>query len=478
MMTVAPHKKIVADSAPNDFSCPFLTHMHQHMQWACYADGFGNRPTVAVACSGGADSVALLVALHHLTQLDDTVLSGGRVVALTVNHGLRDTAGQDCDFVADLAKQLGIDYHILHWHHNENKVATGIQEKARHARYDLLSDWCHKNGVLHLCTGHHRGDQIETVIMRQNAGSGAYGLAGMATVAYHPWGRVLRPMLGVDKTQCESFLRTQGIGWVHDPSNNNQNFERVRIRRHMTVTQQSESLSLAEQSAHYRCAMDKRMGALLPRCQIFASGCVAVPLSVIQNLSPHDRREWCVRLVSAVGGLHYRMGAKDIAPLMDALQDYFANSDCNADFRGISVGGCDITVWQNRFWIVRSWGVVKSMPVNMQNGQSALMGLWDNKFDSITIPVSHDETMDPAQQENAELGVLGKKGWQTLAPLLEGDMRAQIRARLPLCAIYGLPTVRQNSQIMAVQGLYNADLLKINWHMTRKITPDPFSFGI
>ena len=486
MMAFADKKQMVCitDSPslfPISLSDTFLHKVAKDLEtFSC----FGACPTVAVACSGGADSMALLLALHHLTQSKDNVLSGGRVVALTVNHGLRNTAEQDCDFVVGVAHSLGIESHVLYWQNKaENKgqkdhqsVTTAIQERARNARYGLLSGWCQKNGVLHLCTGHHRDDQIETVIMRQNAGSGVYGLAGIAPVTCHHWGRILRPMLNLQKQDCEDFLRAQGMDWVHDPSNDNTIFERVRLRQTITPEMHSEFLNIAKQSKQYRMHMDNRMGALLPQCDILASGCVAVPVDVLQALSADACREWCVRLVSAVGGLNYRIGAKDISPLMNALNTYFSNADCSVeDFKGVSVGGCDITLCHGQFWIVRSWGVVQPMTLTSctPHANHTYTQQWDNKFDVFVKPASHKSADD-----SIELGVLGKKGWQTLAPLLDPDMRQQIRTRLPLAAIYGLPTVRQNSTIMAVQGLYNADLLKINWHMTRKITPDPFSFGI
>ncbi|MGE5269322.1 MAG: tRNA lysidine(34) synthetase, partial [Thiohalocapsa sp.] len=107
--------------------------------------GFEARPLVAVATSGGPDSMALaLLADRWARHL------GGRATALTVDHGLRPESGAEAAIVAGWLTTHGIAAEILRW--DGMKPATGVQEAAREARYRLLAEWCRVHGVLHLVT--------------------------------------------------------------------------------------------------------------------------------------------------------------------------------------------------------------------------------------------------------------------------------------------------------------------------------------
>ena len=415
---------------------------------------FGMHPTIAVACSGGADSLALLLALHELTQCKNNILSGGRVVALTVNHGLRDMAQADCEFVKSRCDELGIDCHVLYWEHNG--ISARIQEQARNARYELLSNWCLDNGVLHLCLGHHYDDQIETVIMRKNAGSGLYGLAGMNGVSYYHWGRILRPMLGISKANCETYLRNMGVDWVYDVSNDNTNFQRVSIRQSMTDSRRDDAVLLLDESGKIRHDLDVAVGHLFPDITAYAMGCVVVPIAVLQGTSNDIRHELLVRLISNVGGLNYRIGAKDLTPLSHQLHDYLDNG---IEFRGVSVGGCDVFLWCDSVWIIRSWGVVSPL-LSSDNKHR-----FDDKFDVGAMP------------NDTELSLLGKKGWHDLCQILSIDDKKQIRDKYPMQVIYTLPTLWKKGEILWVMGVFHDEILKIQWRMNRKIAPCPFSIG-
>ncbi|HZD25370.1 MAG TPA: tRNA lysidine(34) synthetase TilS, partial [Alphaproteobacteria bacterium] len=134
---------------------------------------FEATPALAVAVSGGADSLALALLADGWARR-----RGGVATALTVDHGLRPEAAAEARRVGRWLAARGIPHRILRW--RGDKPATAVQAKARAARYALLADWCRRHGVLHLLTAHHRGDQAETVLMRLAHGSGVDGLAGMA----------------------------------------------------------------------------------------------------------------------------------------------------------------------------------------------------------------------------------------------------------------------------------------------------------
>ncbi|MDE8349470.1 MAG: tRNA lysidine(34) synthetase TilS, partial [Acidocella sp.] len=114
-----------------------------------------------------------------------------------------------------------------------------LQETARAARYEALLAACRAEACLFLLLGHHAGDQSETVTMR--ADRGPHGLEGMAGWAARNDVLLLRPLLGVQPEQLRAFLVEQHMAWLEDPSNSNEKFERVRIRKSGTQTLAADS---------------------------------------------------------------------------------------------------------------------------------------------------------------------------------------------------------------------------------------------
>ncbi len=188
---------------------------------------FEARPQLAVAVSGGADSLALALLAERWARA-----RGGRIVALTVDHGLRRESAGEAAAVARWMKRRGIAHRILVW--RGAKPGAGIQAAARAARYRLLEDWCaaraRARGIVHLLLGHQREDQAETLLLRLERGSAAYGLAAMPAITERPGVRLLRPLLAVPRAALADFLRREGQAWIDDPSNRDRRYRRVHMR--------------------------------------------------------------------------------------------------------------------------------------------------------------------------------------------------------------------------------------------------------
>ena len=146
--------------------------------------GFEKRPTVAVAVSGGADSMALAILANRWARQ-----RRGKIVALTVDHGLRAGSRAEAKEAHRQLTSRGIDCMLLVW--RGNKPKSGVQAAARDARYRLMAQWCRRHSVLHLLVAHHREDQAETILHRLARTSGVDGLAGMAAVHELPDIRLL-----------------------------------------------------------------------------------------------------------------------------------------------------------------------------------------------------------------------------------------------------------------------------------------------
>ncbi|MCI5634279.1 MAG: tRNA lysidine(34) synthetase TilS [Alphaproteobacteria bacterium] len=179
---------------------------------------------VAVGVSGGADSLALV-----LQAAEELAVFGRKVVALTVDHGLRPTSQMEAEYVAGLMQKYGIEHHILSW--QGEKPQTGVEEAARQARYALIAEWCLQNGVRILLTAHHAKDQAETFLMRLQRGSGLEGLCGIREYSVRGGLVILRPLLNTAPEELRNYLKARKIEWVEDESNADTKFLRGRIRK-------------------------------------------------------------------------------------------------------------------------------------------------------------------------------------------------------------------------------------------------------
>ena len=178
---------------------------------------------IGIAVSGGPDSLALLLLAAAARP--------GRIEAATVDHGLRPEGAAEGAMVAALCEKLGGPHQVLTVEWTE-KPETGLQERARAKRYALLAKWAQERGLTTLVTAHHLDDQAETALMRLMRGAGVRGLGAMRRLGRAPAGRVplARPLLGWRRSELEQICVDAGVAPAQDPSNSDQQFERVRIR--------------------------------------------------------------------------------------------------------------------------------------------------------------------------------------------------------------------------------------------------------
>lgn len=306
---------------------------------------FEAAPVLAVAVSGGRDSLALALLARAWA-----VGRGGSVIALIVDHGLRAESAGEATTTLGVLRQQGIEGVILRW--SGAKPRSAVQEAARAARYRLLREECRRRGILHLLLAHHADDQAETVTMRAARGSGPDGLAGMAALVEQPDVRLLRPLLRVPRTCLTATLLERGVRWLDDPSNADPRFERARLRSGQ------RGLTAAPAGDEERTQRERDLAqAAVETVEFLPEGALAIDRAAYGRLGRDLRARLLSRLVQAVGGGEH-------PPRRDRLEKAVLRL-CEPAARGKSGRSQDFTLlgcrlqlrqhpeWRRLWWIVR-----------------------------------------------------------------------------------------------------------------------------
>ena len=195
---------------------------------------------LGIAVSGGPDSLALVLLAHGAMP--------GRIAAATVDHGLRAESVAEAALVSKFCQSLGVPHAVL-----KVEVALGnVQAMARSARYAALAGWAEREELAALATGHHADDQAETLLLRLTRGSGVAGLAGVRARGLVPGTQLplLRPVLEFRRAELAAVVVAAGIAAVQDPSNQDDKFDRARLRKALAQADWLDVPALAASAGH------------------------------------------------------------------------------------------------------------------------------------------------------------------------------------------------------------------------------------
>jgi len=396
------------------------------------AGPFEREPKLAVAVSGGSDSLALAILAKAWA-----VARGGAVTALIVDHGLRSESAAEARRVAGWLRGLGIAGRILTW--TGPKPRSGIQEAARAARYGLLGAWCRRAGVFHLLVAHQREDQAETVWMRAARGSGIEGLAGIAAIVELRGFRLLRPLLGQGRDELRAMLTDLGQPWIDDPSNADLRFERPRLRAAWGAAWRAAGTTgdgtpgggrtgggampgidsilahaamAARSRRHREAAADTLLGAAV---SLHPEGYAEISIEDLRRAPPELAGLVLRRVIATIGGRIHPPRREKIERLCQAL---LGQGPGRGPGRGQTLAGCRIVIRPDAVALVirEQAAVIDRRPVAA--GQTVL---WDGRF-LITLA---------AGRGHFELAPLGREGLGNFARLLPVRLPPAVRVTLP-----------------------------------------------
>lgn len=403
---------------------------------------------VALAVSGGADSTALM---HLVARWMDRTgrpqhCAGDRdaVTVVTVDHGLRPESAAEALWVKRRAEELGFSHATLVW--PGPKPATGLQEAARAARYELmrrfvteetaLGDWPTVRAIV---TAHTEDDQAETVLMRLARGSGVDGLSAMQVRACVGGVNVLRPLLATPKARLVATLEASGLSWLADPSNDCARFERVRIR---AAREQLASLGLTSEAlaasarrlARARDALEAAATDLAKRADldVHAGAFATLDRSVVLA-APLDLG---VRLMAHLVGL---FGGHPEPARLSRVEDLCARLAVQPDGQSTLAGS--VVRWsadRDRISVWRESTRGDLPTLDLKAGESAL---WDRRFH--------------VRLGAAGLGTVHPPATPVAVRALGAEVYARLRRRYaalscPAAAAASLPSFWANGELLAV----------------------------
>ena len=282
---------------------------------------FSDQEEIAVAVSGGSDSLALLLMLADWAKEH-----GKKIHCLTVDHGLRAASADEALMVGKHCAGLGIAHDILTW--DGIKPTTGLSKAAREARYELMAARCLELGICDLVLGHQRDDQAETLLMRlSRSDQGGRGLAGMPskTECWTEAGRKImlhRPLLDFSRLDLQTFLSARAVKWVSDPTNDNDVYERVRVRSDLKHNKmfREKLVSYAKISARYRAAMSLNAAQFITEhVQPIRFGALSIDKAAL-DASPEPVAVLVLQvLLSVVGGRDYLPSVLDVQRVLESI---------------------------------------------------------------------------------------------------------------------------------------------------------------
>ncbi len=363
---------------------------------------------IAVAVSGGGDSMALLHLADRWTRRRGTALQ-----ALTVDHGLRTESAAEAAMVKAFCARRGIAHETLVWRSD----GTGnLSAKAREGRYRTMADACTARGIAALLTGHTLDDQAETVLLRLGRGSGVDGLAGMRPVTAL-WGlRILRPLLDMPRAPLRGILAAEDIPWADDPTNEDRDYARIRARDALPALADTgitpARLAATARSMHEaRVVLDACADAFRAQhCTVSPLGYITLPPASLRDAPVETARRVFARLLCEVSGAPYRPRLDALAALMDRAT--------RPGFGGATLHGCRVDIPGGMLVVQREPRACTAI------ASPARGGLWDGRF-HVALP--------PDPPPGTRIAATGEAGLRHLkrakAPLPPGWTAAPRPAR-------------------------------------------------
>ena len=321
---------------------------------------------IIVAVSGGSDSIALLLLASSWAKSVDATLQ-----VVTIDHGLRPEAAAEAAFVSGVSEGLDLPHLTLAW--EGVKPDGGISNAARNARYQLLEEFALDIGAKTILVGHTANDQAETILMRNARGEDGQqgrGLSGISPLMLLPKRtQLIRPLLGISRNTLRSYLKEMTQSWIEDPSNFDEAYERVRVRKELGDNEEKifDICKFAKLSGRLREVVAVEASAILEsHVQVSQGPLYLLPKYSIVNTTSSVQKLVLQVLIAIAGGAEYFVSDSIIQRLLDEtsenrltmghcvvekVDDGFKFYREKRNLPSIVIGPGDHVLWDGRFLI-------------------------------------------------------------------------------------------------------------------------------
>lgn len=334
---------------------------------------------IALAVSGGGDSMAMLYLAHNWTRV-----WGVQLHVVTVDHGLRAESADEAEMVARECRDLGWPHETVRWHWD----GTGnVMDAARRARLDLIDGW--RGEVDHVLMAHTMDDVAETFVMRLQRGAGVEGLAAMAARRRVPQGfEVLRPCLGMRRHELRHYLKVLQGPWVEDPTNQDITYDRARVRALIAEAglDVAALTGTAEAMVRAREALNARAAEVWGRVGREVHGTLVFDRAGFESVERDTQMRLLAKGVQYVASAEYRPRGRAVAGLLDRVT---AGGSA-------TLHGCEVRVGRNELRLYREFKAVAEVTAPF-----APETVWDGRW-RVSGPG------DPS----CEIRALGDEGWR------------------------------------------------------------------
>jgi len=341
---------------------------HIYFRFREKISSFVGKEKYAIAVSGGSDSLALST-LAKLYSLEN----GNDFIALIIDHKLRKESANEAKQTYKSLTQNKIKAKILTY--QGEKFSSNIQKKARDLRYDLFEKYCAKNKIKFLILAHHQDDLIENFYIRLIRGSGIKGLTSLQNIfEYNKNFYLLRPLLNFNKQELLTVTKKSYSSWIEDPSNKNDKFLRVRIRKMQTKLQKEgfdperiiktiENLNTAKDSLDFYIFKSEKK-----YLKFFKEGYATLKSSIFNNEAQEVVFRVIIKAIHFVSGEYY-------PPRSDSLKSLMKNLSVKS-FKSSTLGGCLIEKNKN---IISFYREDRNVAVETLNKTKQKTN-WDDRF--------------------------------------------------------------------------------------------------
>ena len=390
---------------------------------------------IAIAVSGGSDSMALLD-LSRLWAIEHNI----EIVAITVNHNLRASALSEIKFVREFCQLNNIECHVLNWTEN---VSSNIQQKARLARYQLITSLCRQLQILHLFTGHHKDDNVENFIMRLFKGSGPIGLT-KNNEYFHNNIRILRPLHNFSKDECRQYLNSFNIQWVEDESNFSNKYLRndIRINAESMLDKMNVSYAqmidrLSSTQDHYGDVVDivkeSFINLLAKYCHVENLGYACIDYKGIRSENGYLQNLLLSYLVTIISG-------KSILPRSQKVE-YILSNIAQGNNNFFVLHGCRVIFEDFKIFILRELSAILKTDEQLKLKNKMI---FDNRFEILFKAEFLEE------ENNLLISHLGEKDWLLLKDNIDFSSYFIASFKYKNHVIKSLPALKRGDKIVAI----------------------------